>query len=106
MEAIKNFLFDLLVIIGLIAVILTILWWAFELLNRMFHLSKYIIMYLQHKRNEELYDIRNSVIVSKDGHISYSCVNEPDKKIEILNNGIKHIEDLKKILSDRDMADD
>lgn len=95
MEIIKNILFDLLMIIGLAGIILTVLWWVIELLNRLFKLSKYIIMYHEYKRNENLYDLKNKIVVSKDGRISYSCIDGLDKQEDILNKAIKHIKDIK-----------
>lgn len=96
MELIKNTLFDLLVIIGLIAIILTVLWWVIELLNRLFKLSKYIIMYHEYKRNENLYDLKNKIVVSKDGKISYSCcINDLNEQEKILQKAINHTKERK-----------
>ena len=97
MELIKDFLFNILIIIGLIAIIVTFIWWILELLNRIFKFSKYIIMYHEYKRKEELYDMRNKVIVAKDGHISYSCVGNMDEQIEILNKGIEYANQIKEL---------
>lgn len=95
MELIKNILFDFLVIIGVIATILTVLWWIIELLNRLLKLSKYIIMYHEYKRNENLYDLKNKVAVSKDGKISYSCIGDLDEQEKILYKAINHIKEIK-----------
>ena len=95
MELIKNTLFDLLVIIGLTAIILTVMWWTIELLDRFLKLSKYIIMYHEYKRNENLYDLKNKIVVSKDGKISYSCIDGLDKQEDILNKAIKHTKEIK-----------
>lgn len=96
MELIKNTLFDLLVIIGLIAIILTVLRWVIELLNRLFKLSKYIIMYHEYKRNENLYDLKNKLVVSKDGKISYSClIDDLDEQEKILHKAINHTKEIK-----------
>lgn len=96
MELIKNTLFDLLVIIGVIAIILTVLWWIIELLNRLLKLSKYIIMYQEYKRNKELYDLKNKIVVSKDGKVSYSCcVENLDEQEEILNKAINRTKEIK-----------
>lgn len=96
MELIKNILFDLLVIIGLVAIILTVLWRVIELLNRLFKLSKYIIMYHEYKRNENLYDLKNKIVVSKDGKISYSCcINDLNEQEKILQKAIKYTKDIK-----------
>lgn len=97
MDIFKNILFNILVIIGLIAIILTAIWWSLELLNRMFKFTKYIIMYHEYKRKEELYDLRNKVIVAKDGEISYFCVGDIDEEIKILNKGIKYCDKIKNL---------
>lgn len=97
MDIFKNILFNILVIIGLIAIILTAIWWTLELLNKMFKFTKYIIMYYQYKKKEDLYDLRNKVIVSKDGEVSYSCVGDIDEEIKILNKGIKYCEKIKNL---------
>ena len=90
MEAFKNILFNVLIVVGLIAIILTAIWWLLELLNKIFNFSKYINMYHQYKKKEDLYDLRNKVIVAKDGEISYSCVGDIDEQIVILNKGIEY----------------
>ena len=54
MEAFKNILFNVLIVVGLIAIILTAIWWLLELLNKIFNFSKYIIMYHQYKKKEDL----------------------------------------------------
>ena len=95
MEIFKNILFNILIIMGLIAIILTAIWLSLKLLNKMFKFTKYIIMYYQYKKKEDLYDLRNKVIVSKDGEISYSCVGDIDEEIKILNKGIKYCERIK-----------
>lgn len=95
MELIKNILFDLLIIIGLAAIILTVLWWIIELLNRLFKLSKYIIMYHEYKRNKNLYDLKNKLVVSKDGKISYSCIGDLDEQEKILQKAINHTREIK-----------
>lgn len=95
MDIFKNILFNILVVIGLIAIILTAIWFSLKFLNRVFKFTKYIIMYHEYKRKEELYDLRNKIIVSKDGEISYSCVGNIDEQIEILNKGIKYCDRIK-----------
>ena len=54
-------------------------------------------MYHQYKKKEDLYDLRNKVIVAKDGEISYSCVGDIDEVIEILNKGIKYCDGIKNL---------
>lgn len=88
-EVIKDTLFGALGIVGALAIIMTLVWWTLEVLNRLFKISKYIIMYHEYKRREELYDLKNKLIVSKDGSVSYSCVGDIDEQIEILNKAIK-----------------
>lgn len=96
LNTIKDLLFHTLVIVGMVALIATVFWWLLEVLNRIFKFSKYIIMYHQYKRNEELYDIKDKLIVSKDGRISYSCISDPDEEIEILNKAIDEIETMER----------
>ncbi len=88
-KVIKDTLFNTLIIVGLLAIIFLLIWWILEALNRLFKISKYIIMYHEYKRREDLYDLKNKLIVSKDGSISYSCVGDIDEQIEILNKAIK-----------------
>lgn len=95
MDIFKNFLFDILIVVGLIVIIFVFIWLLLEILNNIFHFTKYIIMYNKYKEKEELYDLRNKVIVSKDGEIPYSCVRDIDEEIEILNKGIKYCEKMK-----------
>jgi len=98
MELIKNVLFDLLVIIGLIAIILTVLWWVIELLNRLFKISKYIIMYHEYKRNENLYDLKNKLVISEDGKVSSSgCIDDLDEQERILSKAINHTKEIKEL---------
>lgn len=97
MEIFKNILFDVWIVVGLIALDFTTIWWLLEILNRIFKFSKYIIMYHQYKKKEDLYDLRNKVIVAKDGEISYSCVGDIDEVIEILNKGIKYCDGIKNL---------
>ena len=97
MDVLKNVLFDVLIVVGLIAMIVTLIWWVLELLNKMFKFTKYIVMYHEYKRKEDLYDLRNKVIVAKDGEISYSCVRDIDEQIEILNKGIKYCMKIKSL---------
>lgn len=66
-------------------------------LNKIFKFTKYIIMYRQYKRNEELYDVKDKLIVSKDGCISYSCISDLDEQIKILNKAIRKIEETKRL---------
>ena len=92
LNTIKDLLFHTLILIGMVALIVTVFWWFLVVLNRIFKFSKYIIMYHQYKRNEELYNVKDKLIVSKDGHISYSCISGLDNQIEILNKAIKECE--------------
>lgn len=94
-EVIKDVLFNVIGIVGLLAIIFTLIWWIFDILNRLFKISKYIIMYHEYKRKEELYDLKNKLILDKDGSISYSCVGDIDEQIEILNKARKKIEKLR-----------
>lgn len=97
LNAIKDILFHTLIIFGMVALIATEFWWLLEVLNRIFKFSKYIIMYHQYKRNEKLYDIKDKLIVSKDGHISYSCISDLDEQIKVLNKVIDRIMAMKRM---------
>lgn len=94
-EVVKDILFNVIGIVGLLAIIIAFIWWILEALNRLFKISKYIIMYHEYKRREDLYDLKNKLIVSKDGSISYSCVGDIDEQIDILNKARKKIEKLR-----------
>lgn len=100
-EVIKDALFNTLIIVGLLAIILLLIWWILEALNRLFKISKYIIMYHEYKRREDLYDLKNKLIVDKDGSISYSCVGDIDEQIEILNKAIKERKEIKRLREKR-----
>lgn len=95
MDILKNFLVDILVVVGLIVIIFVLIWLLLEILNNIFHFTKYIVMYNKYKEKEDLYDLRNKVIVSKDGEVSYSCAKDIGEEIEILNKGIKYCEKMK-----------
>lgn len=94
-EVIKDTLFGALGIVGVLSIIMVLIWWILEALNRLFKISKYIIMYHEYKRIEELYDLKNKLIVSKDGSISYSCVGDIDEQIDILDKAIKERKKIK-----------
>ena len=100
-EVVENTLFNVLIIVGLLAIILLLIWWILEALNRLFKISKYIIMYHEYKRREDLYDLKNKLIVSKDGSISYSCVGDIDEQIDILDKAIKERKKIKKLREER-----
>lgn len=94
-EVIKDTLFGALGIVGVLSIIMALIWWILEALNRLFKISKYIIMYHEYKRTEELYDLKNKLIVSKDGSISYSCIGNIDEQIDILDKAIKERKKIK-----------
>ena len=58
-------------------------------------------MYHEYKRREDLYDLKNKLIVSKDGSISYSCVGDIDEQIDILDKAIKERKKIKKLREER-----
>lgn len=95
-EVIKDTLFNVLGIVGLLAIVLALIWWILEALNRLLKISKYLIMYHQYKR--ELHDLKNKLIVNKNGTISYSCVENIDDQIEILDRAIEERKIIKKFL--------
>ena len=95
MEFVKNILFDALVIIGLIAICLAVIWYMLELFNHIFNFAKYIVMYQIYKQNIKRYDLRNQVIVSKDGTVFSEGVNDLDEQIEILEKAIQNRKEMK-----------
>lgn len=92
-EVIKDTLFNVIGIVGLLAIILLLIWWILEVLNRLFKISKCIIIYHHYKR--ELDGLKSKLIVSKDGSVSYSCVGDIDEQIEILNKARNKIKKLR-----------
>lgn len=94
-EFVKNILFDSLVTIGLIAICLILIWCILELMNRIFRFTKYIIMYRVYRRNIELYDLKDKVIVSRDGTVLCTCIIDLDKQIEILEKAIQNRKEMK-----------
>ena len=98
MEIIKNTLFDVITVAGLIAIALMIFWWLLEMLNRIFRLSKIAIMGFEYRRNKKLYDLSDKLIVSKTGEIVYSCVGGLDKQIAILTKAMQNMENAKSLL--------
>lgn len=97
LNTIKDLLFHTLIMIGMIALIATVFWWLLVVLNKIFKFTKYIIMYHQYKKNEELYNVKDKLIVSKDGRISYSCISGLDEQIKILNKAIGRIDEMKRL---------
>ena len=63
-EVIKDTLFGALGIVGVLSIIMALIWWILEDLNRLFKISKYIIMYHEYKRTEELYDLKKQLVES------------------------------------------
>lgn len=96
-EAFKNILFNTFIIVGLIAICLILICCLIELLNRIFKFTKYIIMYFEYKRNDDLYDLKDKVMVAKDGTISHSCVNDLDEQIRILEKAIQTQNNIKEL---------
>lgn len=80
---------------------MALIWCILEALNQLFNISKYLIMYHEYKRREDLYDLKNKLIVSKDGSISYSCVGDIDEQIDILDKAIKDRKKLKRLREKR-----
>ena len=96
-EIIKNFLFNAFILVGLITVCLVLIWCMLELLNRIFKFTKYIIMYETYKRNIKLYDLKDKVIVSKDGKVLSTCITDLDEQIKILEKAIQNRNDVKEL---------
>lgn len=100
-EVVENTLFNVLGIALALAIIFLLIWWILEALNRLFKISKYLIMYHEYKRREDLYDLKNKLIVSKDGSISYSCVGDIEEQIDILNKAIVERKKIKRLREER-----
>lgn len=98
-EVIKDTLFNVIGIVGLLAIILLLIWWILEVLNRLFKISKCIIIYHHYKR--ELDGLKSKLIVSKDGSVSYSCVGDIDEQIDILDKAIKERKKIKRLREER-----
>ena len=84
-------------IIGLVAICLVLIWCVLNILNRIFKFTKYIIMYRTYKRNIELYDLKNKVIVSKNGAVLCTCISDLDNQIGILEKAIQNRKEMKKL---------
>lgn len=97
MEILKNCMFNAFILIGLITVCLVLIWCMLELLNRIFKFTKYIIMYKTYKRNIKLYDLKDKVIVSKDGKVLSTCITDLDEQIKILEKAIQNRNDMKEL---------
>lgn len=97
MEILKNCMFNAFILIGLITVCLVLIWCMLELLNRIFKFTKYIIMYRVYKRNIKLYDLKDKVIVSRDGTVLCTCITDLDNQIEILEKAIQNRKEMKKL---------
>lgn len=97
MEILKNCMFNAFILIGLITLCLALIWCMFEILNRIFKFTKYIIMYKTYKKNIELYDLKDKVIVSKDGTVLCTCITDLDKQIKILEKAIQNGNNMKEL---------
>lgn len=97
LNAIKDILFHTLVILGLVTLIATVFWCFIEVLNKIFKYTRYIIMYQEYKRNKEMCDLKNKIVVSKDGCILYSCIYDLDEKIQTLKKAIEKCEEKKEL---------
>ena len=91
-EIVKDILFDFFGILGVILIILLMIWAIICLFNRIFKFSKYIIMYFEYKRKSELYNLKDKLILCKNGDISYSCVSDLKERKKILRNAIQKTE--------------
>lgn len=91
MEVVKAFLFEVFGILGMVILVLALLWGIICILNNIFKFSKYIIMYFNYRQNEELYDLKNKMVISKDGEISYSCISGLDEQERILQKALKNV---------------
>lgn len=92
----KDILFSIFGYLGVTAIILALILVILQLANRIFKISKYIIMYQYYKKDKELYVNRNNLIINKNGKILYSCnVMKADEQIEVLEKSIDYINNMK-----------
>lgn len=96
-EIVKNILFDFFGIIGVILIILLMIWAMVCLSNRIFKFSKYIIMYYEYKRTPELYNLKDKLVLCKNGEILYSCVSDLKSRKKILRNAIQITEQIEEL---------
>lgn len=54
-------------------------------------------MYKTYKKNIELYDLKDKVIVSKDGTVLCTCITDLDKQIKILEKAIQNGNNMKEL---------
>lgn len=80
MDVFKDILFDTIVITGLIAICLSVLWYIFEILNH---------AYKCHKERLILSNLKSKIIVSKSGEIYYSYTQDLDGQIKTLEKAIE-----------------
>jgi DNA polymerase I-like protein with 3'-5' exonuclease and polymerase domains len=96
---IKDILFEAIGYVGVTLIILGLIWAVLELINKLFHIVKYIIMYRQYSKDEELYKNKNNLIITKYGNILYSCsTTSLEDEIEILVKALdncKHKKELR-----------
>lgn len=97
MEILKNCMFNAFIFIGLLTVCLALIWLILELLNRIFKFTKYIIMYFEYKRYNDLYELKDKIIAAKDGTVTYSCVDDLDEQIRILEKAIQSLNNIKEL---------
>ena len=97
MEVIKDALFNTLIIIGMMVICLVLIWIMLEILNHIFKATKYIIMYQVYKRDNSLYDLKDKVIITKDGSVSYTCVDDLDEQIDIMQKAIQGRKEIKRL---------
>jgi hypothetical protein len=82
-EIVKDILFDFFGILGVILIMLLMIWAIICLFDRIFKFSKYIL--------------KDTLILCKNGDVSYSCVSDLKERKKILYNAIKKTERLEEL---------
>lgn len=98
MESLKNTLANIFLWVGFICMIIVVLCITVIailcLINKITGASKVAVLYQTCKGNKEIYDLRDKVVVSKNGYILYNRF-DLDEQCIILKKGLKYIQNVK-----------
>lgn len=97
---IQDVLSDTLIIFGLVLLIAVIFYVFLYVLSKIERCAKYIIMYQTYKKDKTLYDLKDKLILDKNGSISQTCITDIDEQIRIMEKGIANCKDLQKLVND------
>lgn len=76
--------------IGFIILTALMILTCLNLLNKIFRITRYILMYEQYKKNEDLYELRNKAVIDTDGNISFTLLS-PEEIETALENAINNL---------------